>query len=101
MFVAKEINDLWVADMTYLPTWKRFLYLAVLTDVCNRKAVGWALGVQMTSNLVLSALNMALHTRKPESVILDFTRFNRHLLRSKLNGRVNQEKSKIPGRCQG
>ena len=69
VFVAKEINELWVADMTYVPTWEGFLYLAVVTDACSRKVVGWAFGVQMTADLVLSALNMALHTRRPGSVI--------------------------------
>ena len=59
LFVAKDINELWVADMTYIPTWEGFLYLAVVTDACSRKVVGWAFGVQMTADLVLSALNMA------------------------------------------
>lgn len=69
VFVAKDLNQLWVADMTYVPTWEGFLYLAVVTDVFSRKVVGWAFGVQMTADLVIMALNMALHTRKPESVI--------------------------------
>ena len=68
-FVATDINQLWVADMTYIPTWQGFLYLAVVTDVYSRKVVGWAFGVRMTADLVISALNMALLTRKPESVI--------------------------------
>ena len=41
----------------------------MVTDACSRKVVGWAFGVQMTADLVLSALNMTLHTRRPESVI--------------------------------
>ena len=68
-FVATDINQLWVADMTYVPTWQGFLYLAVVTDVFSRKVVGWAFGARMTADLVVSALNMALFTRKPESVI--------------------------------
>ena len=68
-FVAIAINQLWVADMTYIPTWAGFLYLAVVTDVYSRKVVGWAFGETMTSELVIDALNMALLTRKPESVI--------------------------------
>jgi putative transposase len=68
-FVASDINQLWVADMTYVPTWEGFLYLAVVTDVFSRKVVGWAFGVQMTSDLVIAALDMALFTRKPQSVI--------------------------------
>jgi putative transposase len=43
--------------------------LAVVTDVYSRKVVGWAFGETMTAELVISALNMALLTRKPESVI--------------------------------
>ncbi len=68
-FVAGDINRLWVADMTYIPTWTGFLYLAMVIDVYSRKVVGWAFGEQMTAQLVLQALNMALMTRKPQSVI--------------------------------
>jgi putative transposase len=68
-FVATDINQLWVADMTYIPTWAGFLYLAVVVDVFSRKVVGWAFGERMTADLVVAALNMALLTRKPESVI--------------------------------
>ena len=68
-FVAADINQLWVADMTYIPTWTGFLYLAMVIDVYSRKVVGWAFGERITSNLVILALNMALMTRKPQSVI--------------------------------
>jgi putative transposase len=68
-FVATDINQLWVADMTYLPTWAGFLYLAAVTDVFSRKVVGWAFGVRMTADLVTQALDMALMTRQPHSVI--------------------------------
>ena len=68
-FVATDLNQLWVADMTYIPTWAGFLYLAMVIDVHSRKVVGWAFGEQMTADLVILALNMAIVTRKPESVI--------------------------------
>ena len=68
-FVATGLNQLWVADMTYIPTWSGFLYLSVVIDVYSRKVVGWAFGERMTSDLVILALNMALMTRKPQSVI--------------------------------
>ena len=68
-FVATDINQLWAADMTYVPTWAGFLYLAVFNEVSSRKVVSWALGVNMTADLVNATLNMALLTRKPESVI--------------------------------
>ena len=68
-FVATDFNQLWVADVTYVPNWTGFLYLAMVIDVYSRKVVGWAFGERMTSDLVILALNMALMTRKPQSVI--------------------------------
>lgn len=68
-FEAEGPDQLWVADMTYLPTWMGFVYLAVVIDAFSRKVVGWSMSEQMTSDLVLAALNMALHTRQPDSVI--------------------------------
>lgn len=55
--------------MTYIPTWVGFVYLAVVVDVWSRRVVGWAIGDNMTSELVLSALIMALAQRKPDQVI--------------------------------
>ena len=68
-FHANGPNQLWVADMTYVPTWMGFLYLAVVIDVWSRRVVGWAMGERMTADLVLAALNMALEQRKPKGVI--------------------------------
>ncbi len=60
-FGALGLDQLWVADMTYIPTWTGFLYLAVVIDAFSRKVVGWSMGENMTAELVLAALNMALH----------------------------------------
>jgi len=68
-FKADGPNQLWVADMTYVPTWAGFIYLAIVLDVWSRRVVGWAIGESMTAELVLAALNMALQQRKPEGVI--------------------------------
>ena len=65
---ATGINELWVADMTYMPTWAGFVYLSVVRDVYSRKVVGWAFDQQQTADLVIQALNMALITRKPQGV---------------------------------
>lgn len=68
-FVADAPDQLWVADMTYVPTWAGFVFLAIVLDVWSRRVVGWAVGEHMSSDLVLAALNMALEQRKPEAVI--------------------------------
>ncbi len=61
-FRATNINQLWVADMTYIPTWAGFLYLAVVIDVFSRKVVGWSFSDNMAASLVINALNMAVIT---------------------------------------
>ncbi|SCX96026.1 putative transposase [Nitrosospira sp. Nsp13] len=68
-FHADSPNALWVADMTYVPTWSGFIYLAVVIDAWSRRVVGWSMGEQMSADLVLAALNMALQQRYPEQVI--------------------------------
>ena len=68
-FVADAPNQLWVADMTYVPTWAGFIFLAIVLDVWSRRIVGWAIGEQMTAELVLAALNMAITQRRPTGVI--------------------------------
>lgn len=68
-FVADGANQLWVADMTYVPTWVGFIYLAVVLDAWSRRVVGWAIGERMDTELVLCALNMAIEPRRPSNVI--------------------------------
>jgi len=68
-FTADEPNQLWVADITYVPTWAGFLYLAVVLDAFSRRIVGWAMGHNLATQLVLDALNMAISQRGPKDVI--------------------------------
>jgi putative transposase len=68
-FAANKPDFLWVADITYVPTWAGFLYLAVVLDVWSRKIVGWAMATHLRTSLVSAALNMALARRAPAGVI--------------------------------
>ena len=68
-FVADKPNALWVADITYVPTWVGFLYLAVVLDVWSRKIVGWAMASHLRTSLVTAALDMAITQRSPAGVI--------------------------------
>ena len=58
-----------MADITYVPTWAGFLYLAVVLDVFSRRIVGWSMAATLKTELVLDALNMALWRRRPLGVI--------------------------------
>ena len=68
-FTESMPDRLWVADITYVPTWAGFLYLAVVLDAFSRRIVGWSMATTLATRLVLDALNMALMTRRPRGVI--------------------------------
>lgn len=68
-FTAPGPDRLWVADITYIPTWAGFLFLAVVLDAFSRRVVGWAMATHLKTQLVLDALEMALAQRKPQKVI--------------------------------
>jgi putative transposase len=68
-FYADRPNQLWVADITYIPTWAGFLYLAIVLDVFSRRIVGWAMETHLKTDLIVQALDMAVTQRRPEAVI--------------------------------
>ena len=68
-FIASKPDQLWVADITYVPTWEGFLFLSVVLDVWSRRIVGWAMAAHLRTELVLEALDMALRLRCPDDVI--------------------------------
>ena len=60
-----SVNQLWVADITYIRLQLEFVFLAVVLDAFSRRAVGWALGRGLDTELTLSALHMAMRQRQP------------------------------------
>ena len=73
-FTAPGPNQLWVADITYVPTAAGFLYLAVVLDAWSRKIVGWSMANTLQAELVqaelvLAAMEMAIGQRRPKDVI--------------------------------
>ncbi len=68
-FEADGPNRLWVADMTYVPTWTGFVFLIIVLDVWSRRVVGRAIDETMHTDLVLDALAMACAQRRPRDVI--------------------------------
>lgn len=68
-FSASAPNQLWVSDITEVPTATRPLYLAATVDAFSRRVVGWAMGLRQQTDLVLGALEMALDQRRAAGVI--------------------------------
>ena len=62
-FNAGRPNQLWVADLTYIATWRGFVYVAFVIDVFSRRIVGWRVSSSLRSDLALDALEQALYER--------------------------------------
>ena len=66
-FEATKPNEIWLTDITYIPTRQGWLYLAAVEDLYSRRVVGWSMGTTMESRLVVDALEMAVKQRFPEA----------------------------------
>lgn len=69
-FATRRCDQVWTADITYIPTSEGWLYLAVVLDLHSRMIIGWSMDSRMTKELVLSALRMAYFRRKPEAGVI-------------------------------
>ncbi len=65
-----DVNQVWVADLTYIRVVAGFVYLAAILDVYSRKVIGWAISTSLDRKLTLAALNMAITKRKPLSGVI-------------------------------
>ena len=64
-FLATRPNEIWLADITYIPTDEGWLYLATVLDLFSRKVVGWAMRDHMRQELTIAALTMAIQRQRP------------------------------------
>jgi putative transposase len=69
-FAVPAPDQLWIADLTYVPTQDGFLYLAVILDVFSRRVVGWSMAEHLRTELVVAALEMAVWNRHPRAGLM-------------------------------
>ncbi len=69
-FTVDQPDQVWVTDITYIRTWRGFLYLAVVMDLYSRKIVGWSMKTSLAREIVIDALLMAVWRRKPKNKVL-------------------------------
>jgi len=111
-FVATKVDEVWLADITYIPTTVGWLYLAVVIDLYSRKIVGWAMNDSLHRQLVLDALQMAITVRKPAPGLLHHSdrgcqyasaEYQALLTQSRMMGTVNRESQRqlLRQRAQG
>lgn len=69
-FAADRPDQVWVADITYIPTHEGWLFLAAVVDLCSRKVVGWSMRADLQADLVVDAVSMAIARRKPAAGVV-------------------------------
>jgi putative transposase len=69
-FHAERPDELWLADITYVPTWEGWLFLSIVMDVCTRRIVGWSMRDDLHADLVVDALGMAVTRRQPANGVI-------------------------------
>jgi putative transposase len=69
-FEATKPNEVWLGDITYIPTREGWVYLAAVEDLYSRRVVGWSMGTNLESRLVVDALHMAVAQRFPDEGLL-------------------------------
>ncbi|MGH8310752.1 MAG: IS3 family transposase [Steroidobacteraceae bacterium] len=69
-FQATRPNELWVADLTYVATWRGFVYVAFVIDAFSRRIVGWRASSSLRSDLALDALEQALYDRDTDAQLV-------------------------------
>ena len=69
-FTVERPDQVWVSDITYIPTEEGWLYLAAVKDLFQKKIVGWSMGERITKELAIGALEMAINRRRPESGLI-------------------------------
>lgn len=72
-FRADQANEVWVGDVTFIPTRQGWLYLAILLDLYSRHVVGWSMKTRQNTRLTLAALEMAIERRQPQPGLIHHT----------------------------
>ena len=72
-FVAARAGQVWVADLTYIPTGEGWLYLAAVLDLHTRKIVGWAMRETLHTEIALEALTMAIERQRPAPGLIHYS----------------------------
>jgi len=101
-FDVEAPNQVWVTDITYIPTWEGFLYLAVVMDLYSRMIVGWSMKPSLHRDIVLDAILMGVWRRRPPKGLIvhsdqgsqygsdDWQRFlDAHKMEPSMSGRGN------------
>lgn len=68
--IVRRLNQLWVADITYIRIATGFVFLSTILDVCSRKIIGYAIGKRITHELTCEALRVAIKARRPETGVI-------------------------------
>ena len=91
----KAVNQLWIADITYIRLRAEFVYLAVVLDAFSRRVIGWALGRTLEAKLAVSALRMAIDQRKPVTGLVHHSDRGVQYASTEYTGLLKEHKAEI------
>jgi transposase InsO family protein len=97
-FGIKEVpgpDQVWVADITYVPTREGWLYLAVILDLASRLVVGWSMGETLETQLAMGALEMALERRRPAAGLLHHSDRGVQYASNEYRERLEEQKARV------
>jgi transposase InsO family protein len=89
-FTATRPNQLWVADLTYVATWRGFVYVAFVIDAFSRRIVGWRAATSLRSDLALDALEQALYDRETDDALVHHSDRGVHYLSIRYTERLSE-----------
>ena len=95
------LNQVWVADITYIHIENGFVFLAVILDLYSRKVIGWNVMKSLETDLTLGALNMALARRKPEAGLIHHSDRGVQYLSHRYTERLRENKIRISNSAKG
>jgi putative transposase len=101
-FETKEPDEVWVSDITYIPTTQGWLYMCVFIDLCTRAIVGWSMSSTMKAELVVDAFKMGLDRRGRAPIVVHSDRGSQYaseLFRNELALRDSLQSMSRKGNC--
>lgn len=93
-FAAEKPNEVWMADITYIPTDEGWLYLASVEDLCTRKIAGFHMDERMTKELCLKALDQAYNLQNPDDGVMHHSDRGSQYASAKYQDRLRRYKMK-------
>ena len=101
--VVSRVNQVWVSDLTFIPTGEGWLFLCIVLDLCSRKIVGWSMRSDMKADILMDASKMAFKSREPIHGLIFHSdcggQYKAHRFRKMLRRHQTRQSMTFAGNC--